>query len=134
MKRLARGALAAFVMLLAAVPASAQGGDVCSHDAVAVEGTQVEVTLCVPPATGPRKGEGKPVSVIVTETFSAGGTSFTRSVPLDFLVGGETSRTIDDVPLTRLGIAKSLHLTIAYRPGTVRLDHALLVPGAITLK
>jgi hypothetical protein len=133
MKALARGAFAMTIALLGTASAGAQG-DACSRDTLTVDGSPVEVTLCVPPAPAARKGEGKPVSVSVSETFASGGTSFSRSVALDFLEGAETSRTIDDVPLHKLGIGKSLHLTIAYRAGTVRLEHAMLVPGAISLK
>lgn len=133
MKALVCGAFAMTIGLLGTVPASAQG-DACSRDTLAVDGSPVEVTLCVPAALAARKGEGKPVSVSVSETFGAGGSSFTRSVALDFLEGAETSRTIDDVPLHKLGIGKTLHLTIAYRAGTVRLEHAMLVPGAVSLK
>jgi hypothetical protein len=133
MTALTRGLVAAATVLLWTAPGSAQG-DVCSRDTLGVDGTPVEVTLCVPPAPVPRKGDSKQVTVSVTETFAAGGATFTRSVPLDFLDGGETSRTIDDVALAKLGIKKSLHLTIAYHPGSVRLEHVLLVPGAVTLK
>jgi hypothetical protein len=115
--------------------ALAQAAEGCSHDVLRVDGTPVEVTLCVPPAGETRrKGEGKAVNVNVTETFSANGQSFSREVPLEFLEGSETSRTMDDVPLAKLGIGKSLHLTIGYRPGSVRLEHAMLLPGAINLK
>jgi hypothetical protein len=132
MKALSCGAFVMTIALLGTVPVGAEG-DACSHDTLAVDGSPVEVTLCVP-APAARRGEGKPVSVSVSETFAAGGSSFTRSVALDFLDGAETSRTIDDAPLHKLGIGKSLHLTIAYRAGTVRLEHAMLVPGAISLK
>lgn len=133
MKALARGAFAVTIALLGTVPAGAQG-DACSRDTLTVDGSPVEVTLCVPPSPVARKGEGKAVSVSVSETFAAGGATFSRSVPLDFLEGSETSRTIDDVPLHKLGIKKALHLTIAYRAGTVHLEHAMLVPGAVSLK
>jgi hypothetical protein len=133
MKALVRGIVAATAVLLWTSAVSAQG-DVCSRDTLAVDGTPVEVTLCAPPAPQSRKGGTKQVTVSVSETFAAGGASFSRSVPLDFLDGAETSRTIDDAPLNKLGIKKSLHLTIAYHPGSVRLEHAMLVPGAVTLK
>lgn len=133
MKAHAFGALLVAGML-AGRPALGQPGGECSRDVFKVDGTSLEVTLCVPPAAGARRGEGTPVKVGVSETFSANGESFSRTVPLEFLDGGETLRTIDDVPLAKLGIPKSLHLTIGYRPGSVRLEHAMLVPGAISLK
>ena len=66
--------------------------------------------------------------------MEARGTSFSRTVTFDALAGSDYSRTIDDLPLARVGIEKSLHLTIRYKLGSVRLEHALLVPGAIALK
>jgi hypothetical protein len=132
----ARGALAATLTILVVAPVAAQPNDACSRDRLVVDGTPVDVTLCVADATGGHraKGEGKPVSVTVNEIFSSGGNSFTRSTVLDFLERRETSRTIDDVPLAQIGVQKSLHLTIGYRDGTVRLEHAMLVPGAVNLK
>jgi hypothetical protein len=44
------------------------------------------------------------------------------------------SRTIDDVSLARLGIARTLHMTIAYKLGSAKLERALLIPGALVLK
>jgi hypothetical protein len=38
------------------------------------------------------------------------------------------------VPLAKLGLARTLHLTVVYTSGSARLEHALLVPGAIALK
>ena len=60
--------------------------------------------------------------------------SLRREVALDYFAGADYSRAIDDAPLQRFGIAKTLHMTIGYKPGSVRLEHALLVPGAIALK
>jgi hypothetical protein len=117
------------------VPVPARSSDTCSRDALQVDGAPVAVTLCVP-AAGVRRGkaETRALSVNVTEVFAAGTSSFTRTVVLDVLDDSVTSRTIDDVPLQRLGIAKTLHLTIGYRDGSAQLEHALLIPGAVTLK
>ena len=126
---------ATLAVVLAGPMAAAQPNDACSHDTLMVEGTPVDVTLCAPePAARKAKGEGGPVSVTVTEVFSAGGNSFTRTSALEFLERPQTSRTIDDVPLQKLGIPKTLHLTIGYRQGSVRLEHAMLIPGAVDLK
>jgi hypothetical protein len=120
--------------LLAAAPAAAEQRDACAHDLLHVDGTPVDVLLCASNPAGARKGEGSPVEISVVETLTANGASFSRTVALEFLEGPATSRTIDDVPLERVGIPKALHLTIGYRPGVLRLEHAMLVPGAISLK
>ena len=135
MKAHLRALLTVMLALAWSGSAAAQTAN-CSRDTLTIDGTPVDVTLCVPPPETGRKGkgEGRPVSIQVSETFSAGGTSFTRSTALDFLERRETSRTIDDVPLQKLGISKSLHLTIGYRAGSVLLEHALLIPGAVPLK
>jgi hypothetical protein len=57
-----------------------------------------------------------------------------RSIALDAAPAEDPSRTIDDVPLASLGLARTLHLTLAVRASGIRLEHALLVPGAVTLK
>jgi hypothetical protein len=123
-----------FAFMLAGVASAAEPRDACAHDVLRVDGTPVDVLLCAPSAAAPRKAEGRPVEVSVAETFTANGSSFSRTVSLEFLEGPQTSRTIDDVALDKLGIPKALHLTIGYRGGVMRLEHAMLVPGAISLK
>jgi hypothetical protein len=127
-------------------PAEAAGAVNCTSDVFTIDGRAVTVSLCSPAeeALAPRRREGRaarearetpePRRLALRETFSSGGESFSRSLPVEFVDGTELSRTIDDIPLDKLGIAKTLHLTIGYRPGTVRLEHALLVPGAIPLR
>jgi hypothetical protein len=116
------------VLLAAAPPAtSAPGG--CSSDVFSIDGSSVAVGLCT---TSDEKAGAK---TIVTETLSVKGQPpFVRDVPLDRVPGADTSRAIDDVSLVRLGLARTLHVTIAVKNGIVRLEHALLVPGAIALK
>ncbi|MDP9024493.1 MAG: hypothetical protein M3N13_03840 [Candidatus Eremiobacteraeota bacterium] len=108
------------VMEGAGAPAAAANG--CSTDTFSIEGRSVGIELCA-------------ARTSLVETLSAPGQeSYVRRLALDADGGGEGGRTIDDVALSRLGIAKTLHLTIAYKPGHVRLEHALLVPGALSLK
>jgi hypothetical protein len=128
--RVARRAAAALAVLawLRAPAAAAPGG--CSRDALTVDRTALSVILCAQPQ--PAKGEK--IEVAVTETFAATKTDFTRTAELQFLAGAGISRTIDNVALTPLGIGKTLHLTLVYDDGIVRLEHALLLPGAVTLK
>ncbi len=104
----------------------------CSSDAFAIKGTPLTVELCAP-AGSPHAGGKTPITIV--ETISVKGQpALTRKVALDTALGDETSRTIDDAPLQTLGIGGTLHVTIAFKSGAVRLEHALLVPGAIALK
>ena len=120
--------------LAAASPAAApRVPESCSSDTFSIDGHSVGVQVCAP-SDPPRSEKGKRDSIVLRETISSGGTSFVRTTSLEYLDTAETSRTIDDVPLDKLGIAKTLHLTIGYKPGAVRLEHALLVPGAVPLK
>jgi hypothetical protein len=119
-------------LLLGAAPSPSPGP--CSQDVFTIDGRSVSVSLCADEAGTHRSPDGRRIIVTVAESFATSGATFERSVALDFLAGAEFSRTIDDVPLDKLGIARTLHLTIGYRPGTVRLEHALLVPGAVALK
>ena len=119
-------ALAAFAT--SAAPAFAAAG--CSNDAFTVSGSALTVEICTP-ATRPI---GKsPVLAIATLT-ARGQATLVRRVSLDVISPNEASHTIDDAPLQSLGIAGTLHMTIGYKAGAVRLEHALLVPGAIALK
>jgi hypothetical protein len=115
------------------VPSGGRAAGVpCSHDTLAVDGASIAVSLCATPEA--RRGAGRPIPVAVDESFRTQRGGFTRSVSLEFLAGSDVSRTIDDVPLSALGIAKTLHLTLSYRDGVVRIEHALLLPGAVPLK
>lgn len=121
-------ALAA-TLVLSAGAAGAQDGEGCSHDTLTIDSVPVAVTLCA----GARVREADVGALPLVETFAANGESFSRSVTLEVLPG-EASRVIDDVPLEPLHIAKTLHITIRYRARGLRLEHAMLLPGAITLK
>jgi len=128
------GTALAFFAVVAPAAASAPNY-VCSNDSFSIDGRQVSVALCVADNAAPKRSpDGKRTIVTVTERLVSNDLSFSRDVVLDFLAGAELSRTIDNIPLERVGIAKQLHLTIGYRPGSVQLEHALLVPGAIALK
>ena len=125
--RIALG-FAAAASVLAAAPASAAAG--CSSDAFTVSGSPLSVEICAPP--------GRPIGkapVLATETLTTRGQPpLVRKVALDVISATDASHTIDDAPLQSLGIAGTLHMTIGYKAGNVRLEHALLVPGAVALK
>jgi hypothetical protein len=134
----------AAIALSAAVFAAASGATPvenggCSSDAFSIDGSSVRLELCVP------AGDKSSAKTVVTEHFSIGaqaarsaagaeGQGFERELPVERLPGAESSRAIDDVSLERLGLARTLHLTIAVRSGSVKLEHALLIPGAVSLK
>ena len=121
-------AIAVATGMLAVAPASAAPG--CSNDAFRVLGSALSVEICTPAAHPVGKAP-----VFATETLMARGQApLVRKVPLDVVNPDEASHTIDDAPLQSLGIAGTLHMTIGYKAGAVRLEHALLVPGAIALK
>ena len=108
------------------LPASAQN-ERCSRDTLVVDGLPIAARFCVP------AGSGAP-SVTVTETFTARGKTIDKTVPLAVVAGAQTSRTIDDIDLSPLGAKRALHMTLAYRAGSVELEHALALPGAVPVK
>lgn len=110
----------------AAVPAGAQNPQRCSREAFPVSGQAIDVTVCAGAPAGR--------SVSVSETFSRGGKSFSRSTSIELLSGADVSRAVDDASLTAFGLPYTLHLTLAYRGGAAAIEHALLLPGAVPLK
>ena len=68
-----------------------------------------------------------------TGSFTAAAGTVSHSTSFDLLPGG-VSRTVDDIPLDKLGSKRLLHVTLAFRDGVVLLEHALLLPGAIPVK
>jgi hypothetical protein len=110
----------------AGLPASAQG-ERCTRDELTIDGVTVTAKFCVP--AGPAGA-----SLAVTETFSAHGKTLNKTTPLAVVAGAVTSRTIDDVDLGPIGSKSSLHMTLAYRDGSVELEHALALPGAVPVK
>ena len=112
--------------------ASAQPSDRCTRETLSVRGTPVTAAYCVRelgPATS-----GRDLPVKVSETYSTPHGSFTQEATLRFIAGEEASRVIEDVALERLGIEGTLHLTLILRGAQVRIDSAMLTPGAITIK
>ncbi len=126
MKTLFRSAVALGLAVGLSLPASAQG-ERCSHDALTVDGIPVSARFCVPAGAAA-------ASLNVTETFTARGKTIARTTPLAVVAGALTSRTIDDIDLSPIGPKRALHMTLAYRAGSVELEHALALPGAIPIK
>jgi len=70
-------------------------------------------------------------SVTVTQTYAANGKSFVRPLAIAIVTGAGASRATDDVDLTPLGIARTLHVHVSYANGAARMTGGLLTPGAI---
>lgn len=123
---------------LAAVLAASLGGNAlaqpashCSRETLMVKGTPVVASICVTQA-GPASGHDLPVRV--DQTFSGPKGSVSMQSTLRFIAGESDSRVLEDVPLDRLGLDGTLHLTLLLRSGGVRIDAAMLTPGAVTVK
>lgn len=110
----------------------ALGQEGCTRETLTVKGTPVSASYCVTRTS--RGPSGREVSVVVAQTFSSPKGSFSQNAPLQFVAGVDPARAIEDVNLSEVGIAGTLHLTLSYRGGLVHIDAAMLTPGAITIK
>jgi len=113
-------------------PTQAQPPGRCTHETLSVRGTPVMATYCV--TGGASAAPGRDLPVHVTETYSTARGSWSQDVTLQFIAGEEASRVIQDVPLDKVGLQGTLHVTLVLRGGAVRVDSAMLTPGAITIK
>jgi hypothetical protein len=121
-----------FIAVLATTVPGARAASACTQETLSVEGSPVTFSYCI---SGPLRANGAAeVIVPVTATYSAPGGTLRRSTELHFISGEGVSRVIESLDLVKLGLAGTLHLTLAYSRGTVRLEGALLTPGAITVK
>ena len=98
----------------------------CSNDIFTVGGQRVSVTVCAGAIDGS--------AVAITETAKSGTKTASGVASIEILSAAATSRSVDDLSLAPLGLSSTLHLTLAYRNGTVTTEHALLLPGAVPLK
>ena len=125
-------ALLVFIILAAATVTVARSASACTQETLSVEGSPVTFAYCV---TGPARSNGaQEIIVPVAATYSAPGGTLRRASDLHFMDGEGVSRILESVDLARLGLTGTLHLTLAYSRGLVRLEGALLTPGAITIK
>lgn len=127
-----RTLLAITVALGLAGTAWAQPASHCTRDTLFIRGEPVTATLCV--TSSSRAAGGSELRVGLTETYSAPRGTLSQPVALTFIAGEATSRVIEDLPLERLGMTGTLHLTLGLRGGLVRIENAILTPGAITVK
>jgi hypothetical protein len=127
LRALAAGALLAGLWV---APSAAQTG--CTSQTLNVRGTPVTIGYCLRGA--PHSDGAGEVVVPVTATYTAPGGGFSQSRDLHFIAGENVSRILDKLRLERLGMRGTLHLTLSYAGGVVRVDGALLTPGGITIK
>ena len=126
-----RALLVTILTLSTAATAVAQGSR-CTHETLPVKGTQLTVSYCVAGENPASSGGELPVRV--SESYSTPRGTFTQQSILQFIAGESASRVIEDVALARVGLEGTLHLTLVYHAGLVRVESALLTPGAITIK
>jgi hypothetical protein len=123
-------ALAIFIILAATTALAA--ADPCTQEVLRVQGVAVTIGYCINGV--PRADGGDEVIVPVTEAYAAPGGTIRRLRQLHFVAGEGTSRVLESLDLTQLGLSGTLHLTLAYSRGVVQVEGALLTPGAITIK
>lgn len=117
-------------MFLAALPVAAVSQSHCSRETLTVRGTPVTISYC-PSAPS---GNGPEVTVPVAATYVSAGGNVTRNSSLRFVTGEGPARVLENVDLAGLGLTGTLHLTLVYAGGEVRILNALLTPGAIIIK
>jgi hypothetical protein len=127
-----RYALALSVLLaVTALPVRAAAPG-CTVETLKVRGTPVTIGYCIVGAT--RSDGNDEVIVPVAATYGSPNGSFSRNSDLRFVAGERVSRILENFQLAKVGMTGVLHLTLAYGNGTVRIEGALLTPGAITIK
>ena len=112
--------------------AAAQPANRCTHETLDVRGTPLTASYCVE-VLGPA-APGRDLPVKVSESYSTPHGSWSQDATLSFIAGEDSSRVIQDLPLDRVGLQGTLHLTLVLHGGAVRIDSAMLTPGAVTIK
>lgn len=126
-------ALAVFIMLAATTALAALAvAAPCTQEVLRVQGVPVTIGYCI--NGSPRTGGSDEVIVPVAATYAVPGGTIRRQRQLHFVAGEGTSRVLESLDLTQLGLTGTLHLTLAYSRGVVQVEGALLTPGAITIK
>jgi hypothetical protein len=123
-----KSALLAAVLALVPPPAGAQ--DRCSHETFAIRGTPVAIALCILSESR----AGNVTTIDVASTYGTRDASFTQRSTLRFIDGEGPARALESVSLSQIGVAGTLHMTLLYNGSDVSVEHALLTPGAVTIK
>jgi hypothetical protein len=116
---------------MASTVGAAFGDSACTQETVRVQGAPVTIAYCI---NGAPHASAEELVVPVVATYSARGGTLRRSSELHFIAGEGVSRVLESLDLTKVGLTGTLHMTLAYSRGLVRLEGALLTPGAITVK
>jgi hypothetical protein len=103
----------------------------CTQETLAVRGTPVTIAYCI---GGPARSDGDEVIVPVSASYASPDGSFSLTRELHFVGGEGSSRILESLELSRIGMTGVLHLTLVYAGGMVRVEGALLTPGGITIK
>jgi hypothetical protein len=127
-----RIALVAVLALSIGTSAQAQSAGRCTRETLSVRGTPLTVSYCVTRVADAAPGRDLPVEV--AENFSTPRGAWSQQTTLRFIAGEEASRVIEDLPLSRVGLAGVLHMTLLLRGGSVHVDSAMLTPGAVSIK
>ena len=115
-----------------ATPLAAGAQSRCTQETLQVRGAPVGVGYCV---DGPLRSDGSDeVIVPVSATYTSPAGSLREQRELHFIAGESISRILENLRLERIGMTGVLHLTLTYTRGLVRVEGALLTPGAITIK
>jgi hypothetical protein len=122
----------AMAFLLIALPIVAPAQQPCTRETLLVQKTTVNVEYCV--SGVPRSEASGEMVVPVQAAYSTSTASVSRTLALHFVAGESVSRVFETLDLARLGLTGMLHLTLAYSSGLVRVEGALLTPGAIAIK
>lgn len=124
--------LAIFIIGVAGTVRAAFADPGCTQETLSVQGTPVSIGYCVSGAV--RANGADELVVPVSATYSAPGGTLRHSSELHFMSGERVSRVLESLDLSKVGLSGTLHLTLAYSRGVVRVEGALLTPGAITIK
>jgi hypothetical protein len=125
-------ALASLILFAAGTIRGAVADPGCTQETLFVRGTPVTIAYCV--SAAPRANGAGEVIVPVAASYSAPHGSLRVASELHFMADERVSRVIESLDLARVGLSGTLHLTLAYSRGLVRIEGALLTPGAITVK
>ncbi len=121
----------ALVLALAAAPGTAHASGQCSSEVLNVRDVPVTVQYCI---AGNTAKNGPEIRVPVDGSYTSPTGTFTHASVMRFVAGEGPARVLENVDLSQLGLGGTLHLTLAYSGGVVRVENAMLTPGAITIK
>jgi hypothetical protein len=102
----------------------------CTHETVAIRSTPVTVSLCI----ANESVSSSVTTVALQSTYASKDGSFDQHASVRFIMGEGPARALQSVDLAPLGMNGVLHMTLLYSGNEVTMEHALLTPGAITIK